>query len=114
MRFGFDIYRRETAGFSPFADGSYIMLHADAARTRDELQRFCPRDVEAYFAFESDVERAAELLEPFFFGPSPSLGQLSDSFELAGAGHLFQPFFEGSVRELLEQRFTDPRLMAIL
>src|SRR5207248_3792683 len=56
----------------------------------------------------------AEILEPFFFGPSPSIARLSDTFGLAGAGHLFRPFFEGSVRQLLEERFTDQRLMAIL
>src|SRR5207302_1177897 len=70
---GFEVYRRETGGFAPFPDGSCLMLHPDAERTRAELLLFCPEDVEAYFEFEADVERAADVLEPFFLGPAPSL-----------------------------------------
>jgi phytoene dehydrogenase-like protein len=111
---GFEVYRREASGFAPFPDGSYLLLYPDAARTRAELERFCPRDVEAYFRFEADVERAADILEPWFLGPPPSLAQLAVAFRSAGAGDLFEPLFTGSVRALLESRFTDERLMAAL
>src|SRR5579862_5456318 len=40
-RHGFQVYRRETAGFAPYLDGSWLMLHADSARTRAELEAFC-------------------------------------------------------------------------
>jgi len=113
-RYGFEVYRRETSGFAPFPDGSHLLLFPDSERTRLELRRFCPLDVDAYFAFEADVERATGILEPFFFGPSPTLGQLADAFRNAGAAHLFEPFFIGSVRELLERRFRNDRLMAVL
>src|SRR5205823_4693633 len=98
----------------PFPDGSHLLLYADADRTRAELERFCPGNVEAYFQFERDVESAAGILEPFFFGPSPSLGRIADAFDSAGIGHLFEPFFVGSVRELLDPRFADERLKAVL
>lgn len=113
-RYGFEIYRRETGGFAPYPDGSYLLIHPDAGRTRAELQRFCPEDADAYFAFEADIERAADILEPFFFGPAPPLARLADAFRQAGAGHLFEPFFLQSVRELLERRFQNDRLMAVL
>lgn len=113
-RYGFEVYRRDTGGFAPFPDGSCLLLYPDAARTRAELERFCPRDVEAYFRFEADVERAADILEPFFFGAAPSLARLADAFADAGAQELFEPLFVGSVRRLLEARFTDERLMAVL
>lgn len=111
---GFEVYRREASGFAPFPDGSCLMLTPDAARTRAELKRFCPRDVDAFFQFEADIERAADILEPWFLGPPPTLGQLADAFRAAGAGELFGPLFTGSVRALLESRFTDERLMAVL
>src|SRR5437667_9563800 len=38
---GFEVYRRETAGFAPFPDGSSLMFAADSERTRAELLRFC-------------------------------------------------------------------------
>jgi phytoene dehydrogenase-like protein len=113
-RYGFEVYRRETGGFAPFPDGSSLLLYPDAQRTRKELAHFCPEDVDAYFRFELDVERAAEVLEPFFLGPSPSLGHVADAFEKAGIPELFSPFFEGSVRRLLESRFRNEKLMAVL
>ncbi len=113
-KFGFEVYRRETGGFAPFPDGSYLMIFPDASKTRAELQRFCPEDVEAYFEFEADVERAAGILEPFFFGPAPELGQIADALRKAGARNLFEPLFQGSVRDLLEARFKSDRLMAVL
>ncbi len=113
-RYGFEVYRRETGGFAPFPDGSRLLLYPDEGRTRAELERFCPRDADAYFRFESDIDRAANILEPFFFGHAPTLSRLADVFADAGATDLFEPFFIGSVRALLEARFTDERLMAIL
>jgi len=113
-RYGFEVYRREAGGFAPFPDGSYLLLYPDAPRTRAELDRFCPRDADAYFRFEADVERAADILEPFFFGPAPGLSQVADAFAAAGASALFEPLFIGSVRELLEPRFSDEQLMAVL
>src|SRR5579872_3649509 len=44
-RYGFEVYRRETAGFAPFPDGSSLCLYADAARTRESLARFCKDNV---------------------------------------------------------------------
>src|SRR5262245_20755719 len=31
---GFEVYRRETAGFAPFPDGRHFALYPDAVRTR--------------------------------------------------------------------------------
>ncbi len=113
-RFGLEIYRRETSGFAPFPDGSYLLIHADSAETRRELERFCAGDVDAYFEFERDIETAADVLEPYFFQQSPSLGAIADAFAAAGIPGLFEPLFVGSVRDLLDARFKDERLKAVL
>ncbi len=114
VRHGFNVYPRTTGGFAPFPDGSYLEIFPDRAATAEAIRRFSPADVDAYFAFEEEVERAADVLEPLLFGPSPSLGQVADAFRQAGAPELFEPFFTLSVRELLERRFRDDRLMAVL
>jgi len=114
VRHGLQIYRREASGFAPFPDGSHLLLYPDTARTQAELQRFAPGDVEAFFRFEEEIERAAAVLEPFLFAPSPSLGQVADAFTRAGIGSLFPELFEDSVRAALERRFRDERLMAVL
>lgn len=113
-RYGFEVYRRATGGFAPFPDGSFLRLYPDTGRTRAELEQFAPQDVDAYFAFEADVERAAEVLEPFFFGPAPSLRYLADAYGRAGCAPLFEEFYTLSVREMLERRFTSDPLMTVL
>ena len=51
-RYGFEVYRRETSGFTPFLDGRSLLLSPEAERTREALTHFCretPEDVEAFF-----------------------------------------------------------------
>lgn len=115
--YGFDVYRRETSGFAPFPDGSSALLYPDAERTRQSLTEFCaetPADVDAYFQLEADIEAAAEVLDHWMTREPPSSTALEAAFSEAGIAHLCQPFLTGSVRDLLDARFADPRLKAIL
>ena len=116
-RFGYEVYRRETAGFAPFPDRRSLSLYPEAERTRQELARFCrdtPEDVDAYFTFEADVERAATIVEPFLMREPPEGNELRQAFENGGAGHLFEPFVLGSVRDLLDARFKSDGLKVVL
>ncbi len=115
--YGFDVYRRETSGFAPFPDGSSTLIFPDAGRTRQSLTEFCaetPADVDAYFKLEADIEAAAEVLDVWMTSTPPSSTELEAAFSAAGIAHLYHPFLSGSVRELLDARFTDSRLKAIL
>jgi phytoene dehydrogenase-like protein len=116
-RYGFEVYRRETSGFAPFPDGSFLFVQPDEARMRAELARFCqatPEDVEAYFEFEADVERAAKIVEPFLLREPPTQEELRQAFVEVGAESLYSDFITGSVSELLEGRFRKEALKAIL
>lgn len=116
-RYGFEVYRRETAGFAPFPDGRFLFLYPDEERTRAELIRFCrttPEDVEAYFQFEVDVERAAAIVEPFLMREPPTREELRQAFVAQGAEPLYADFITGSVRDLLDGRFRSEALKAVL
>lgn len=116
-RYGFDIYRRETAGFAPFPDGRALFLYPDAERTTHALRQFCretPEDVEAYFQFEADIERAAEAVDTWLLREPPDGYDLRDTFAARGIEHLYGPFLEGSVRDLLDARFRSEALKAVL
>jgi phytoene dehydrogenase-like protein len=116
-RYGFEVYRRETSGFTPLPDGRSLLLFPDAARTRAELERFCrdtPEDVDAYFEFEADVERAAEVVEAWLLRSAPTAAQLRADFAARGLAHLYAPLIEGSVRALLDARFRNEALKAVL
>ena len=116
-RYGFEVYRRETAGFAPFADGRALFLFADAEQTRIALTDFCretPEDVAAFFQFEADVEAAAEIVERFTAGIPPNEAQMRRAFADAGRTEWFEDFITGSVRNLLDKRFRNPQLKALL
>ncbi|MEP6756634.1 MAG: NAD(P)/FAD-dependent oxidoreductase [Chthonomonadales bacterium] len=113
-KYGFEIDRRDPSGFAPFEDGSYLLFQRDESATRKELLRVCPKDADAYFQFEKDVETAADILEPFFLDAAPSMGKIADAFSSQGAFPLFEQFFTQSVRTLLENRFNSEKLMAVL
>lgn len=115
-RHGFDIYERETAGFAPYPDGSHLVLYSDSAKTRAEIERFCtatPSDVEAYFKFEADIERAAAIIEPWLLNMPPTTEELKASFISAGALDLYYEFVTGSVEALLDARFKNEKLKAV-
>ncbi|HLV81973.1 MAG TPA: NAD(P)/FAD-dependent oxidoreductase [Chthonomonadaceae bacterium] len=116
-RYGFEVYRRETAGFAPFPDGRSLFLFPDADRTRAALESFCadtPSDIDAFFRFESDIEKAAEAVEGWLLREPPEAGELLDSFRSRGIANLYPPFIEGSVRDLLDARFQSESLKAVL
>ena len=116
-RYGFDVYRRETAGFAPFADGRSLFLFADAAKTKIALTDFCrdtPEDVAAFFQFEADIEQAAEMVENWTSGTPPNESQMQRDFAEAGRPEWFADFVAGSVRALLDKRFRNPQLKALL
>ncbi len=86
-RYGFEVYRRETAGFAPFPDGRSLMLFADAAKTRAALTEFCrdtPADIDAFFQFEADVEHAADILDRFMTDTPPDAIDIEQAFTDAG------------------------------
>ena len=115
--YGFEVYRRETSGYSPFLDGSNLFLYPDAESTRIALEEFLPgnpQDVAAYFEFEADIEAAAAIVEPFLAGDAPTNQDLHAAFCDAGCEDLYTQFITGSVRDLLDARFSDGRLKTVL
>lgn len=116
-RYGFEVYPRTTSGFLPFPDGTSLFLLPDIARMRAELQRFCketPEDIETFFAFEYEVETVAAIIQPFLMAEPPTESELRQAFEQAGAAHLYEPYLLGSVQDLMNSRFQNTGLKAML
>jgi len=63
-KFGFAVYPKDPAFFSPFPDGRYLIMGSDIARTCEEIRKFSARDAERYPRYEEYVDRLARFVEP--------------------------------------------------
>jgi phytoene dehydrogenase-like protein len=70
---GFALLERNPSSFSPFPDGRFLMLSADADSNRREISKFSTRDAENYPKYEAMLLRVAEVLEPTLTLRPPNL-----------------------------------------
>ena len=54
-KFGFAVYPKDPAFFSPFPDGRYLIMGSDTAQTCEEIRKFSVRDAERYPQYEEYV-----------------------------------------------------------
>src|SRR5688572_5244135 len=63
-RHGFKMLPRNPSSFTPFPDGSSLMLGPNKAQTQREVAKFSAKDAEALPKYEKMLERVAEFIEP--------------------------------------------------
>ena len=87
-KFGFFVYPKDPAFFSPFPDGRNLMMWSDTGKTCDEIRKFSARDAERYPHYEEHVDRLARFIEPLLLETPPDIvGRgLDDWLKLAGLG----------------------------
>jgi phytoene dehydrogenase-like protein len=101
--FGFAVLERNPSSFSPFTDGRYLILGADAALNQREIGKFSSRDAENYPKYEAMLERVADLIEPTLTQRPPNLLKpgLRDLWQMFRLGRSFQKMGPG-VSEAIE------------
>lgn len=73
-KFGYRVYPKNPAFFSPFPDGRYLILYSEMAKTCDEIRKFSRRDAETYPLYEEFIDRLARFVEPLLLETPPELG----------------------------------------
>ncbi len=123
---GFAVLERNPSSFSPFPDGRYLLLGADAALTRSEIAKFSARDAENYPKYEAMLERVADAIEPTLDVKPPNvlnpglkdlwtLYKLSRAFRKMGAGVTEAiEILTGPARPILDRWFESEQLKATL
>lgn len=124
--YGFTLLERNPSSFSPFADGRYLLMGADAELTRREIAKFSTKDAEAYPKYERMLQRVAEVIEPTLTMVPPNilspgltglyrLGKLGWSFQKLGS-HMSEAveILTGAARPLLDRWFESEQLKATL
>ena len=87
-KFGFSVYPKEPAFFSPFPDGRYLIMGSDTEQTCEEIRKFSARDAMRYPYYEEYVDRLARFIEPLLLETPPDIARrsLADWQKLAGLG----------------------------
>jgi phytoene dehydrogenase-like protein len=70
--YGFELLERNPSSFSPFPDGRYLMLGADAAFNAREIAKFSARDAASYPQYVAMLERVAAVIEPTLIQTPPN------------------------------------------
>src|SRR5437660_1519422 len=68
---GYRVDAKDPAFFSAFPDGRHFFMWQDRARTLAEIAKFSKRDAEAYPAYEDQIERLAQVVEPLLLTTPP-------------------------------------------
>lgn len=115
-RFGYQVYPKDPAFFSPFPDGRFLLMWSDARKTCEEIGKFSTRDAEIYPQYEDYIDRLARFIEPLLLQTPPNLVTrgIADWQSLArlGLGLIRMPPLElaGHLRLLTQsvKDFLDP------
>lgn len=125
--FGFEMLPRNPSSFTPFPNGSYLLMGPDPALNHREISKFSARDAEAYPRYEAMLEEMAGLLEPMLGMIPLTPGKSSFMDYLAYAGHALRHrgklkrewpelmrFFAGSANDMLNHWFESEELKVTL
>ena len=125
--YGYQVYAKDPAFFTPFPDGRHLTMWQDRARTCEEIAKFSRKDAEIYPKYEDFVEKLAQFAErmllrtpPNFVGTDfsdlKSLGQLGlDLYKMPDAERIGHTrIFTQSVAEFLEPWFESDQIKVTL
>jgi len=86
-RFGYRVYAKDPAFFTPFPDGRHLTMWQDQKRTCEEIAKFSRKDAEVYPQYEEFVERLSKFAEKMLLRTPPNITKTGWG-DLAGLGKL--------------------------
>jgi phytoene dehydrogenase-like protein len=86
-RYGYRVYAKDPAFFTPFPDGRHLTMWQDRARTCEEIAKFSRKDAEVYPQYEDYVERLAQFAESMLLRTPPNIAR-TEFRDLVGLGKL--------------------------
>jgi phytoene dehydrogenase-like protein len=126
-KFGYQVYPKDPAFFSPFPDGRYLIMWSDVERTCEEIRKFSARDAAAYPRYDEFIDRLARFVEPLLLETPPDIAgrRLDDWHKLAGLGRRLMKMpaeelvghlriLTQSVKDFLDPWFESEELKVIL
>jgi phytoene dehydrogenase-like protein len=124
--YGFEVLGRNPSSFTPFPNGSHLLLGPDPSLNHREISKFSCRDAEAYPKYEAMLERIATLIEPTLTMAPPNVVRpgLRDFWKLFLLGKRARylgtelgaaiEVLAGAARPILDRWFESEELKATL
>ena len=111
---GLELIVPDPTTFGIFRDGTHVLLWRDVDRSISALERFAPRDVEAFLTFGIELKRYADLVTPTLMKAPPTLTDLDALFEDPADKRLLMDFMAKPVSDYLNERFESENLKGLL
>jgi phytoene dehydrogenase-like protein len=120
--YGFEAIERDPASFTPFLDGTYLMLGRGTAKDAHEIAKFSAHDAEAYPKYEAMLERVGAIVEPTLVQIPPDVRRpgLGDLLNLGAMARGLQKLgpsmneamevLSGAARPILDRWFESEKL----
>ena len=86
-KFGYRVYAKDPAFFTPVPDGRHLTMWQDQKRTCEEIAKFSRKDAEAYPQYEEFIERLAKFAESMLLRTPPNFTKTNWK-DLASLGKL--------------------------
>ncbi len=86
-KFGYRVYAKDPAFFTPFPDGRHLTMWQDQKRTCEEIAKFSRKDAEAYPQYEEFIECLAKFAESMLLRTPPNFTKTNWK-DLVGLGKL--------------------------
>ncbi len=86
-KFGYRVYAKDPAFFTPFPDGRHLTMWQDQKRTCEEIAKFSRKDAEVYPQYEEFIERLAKFAESMLLRTPPNFTKTNWK-DLASLGKL--------------------------
>ncbi len=74
-QFGYHVYAKDPAFFTPFPDGRHLTMWQDQRRTCEEIAKFSKHDAEAYPRYETYIERLSRFAEEMLLRTPPDVAR---------------------------------------
>jgi phytoene dehydrogenase-like protein len=86
-KYGYRVYAKDPAFFTPFPDGRHLTMWQDQKRTCEEIAKFSRKDAEVYPQYEEFIERLAKFAESMLLRTPPNFTKTNWK-DLASLGKL--------------------------
>ena len=113
-KFGLVYDRPDPTVIVPFDDGRAFRGWRDPKVAREEVARFSPRDVDAYFGVIEFFNGLARKLNVSIYKPPPTFRELVGRLRTKEDEADFAEVFFGNIRDFLDARLASPELKALL